>query len=255
MTLFRKFLDSQLWLSRKFDEKILPADMSTVGFRVFFRQVVPSHIQGNQKIYDIGSGKRPVSQWFPDHISKDTLHMVGIDIDADELAKAPAGAYAEAIVGDICTYRGRQDGDVAICGCLLEHVKDMRAALQGVTSTLKPGGTLLIFIPNRNALFTRLNMLLPEKLKRKILNILYPEKESAFIGFPAYYDRCTPDEMRMLLRELNIEVTDEQYYHYSNYFMFLAPAHILWRLYQLLLLKIAGKAAASENFILVGRKK
>lgn len=254
MSLFRSFLNWQLRLSHKFDDVFLPAHYSTVGWRVFFREMVPNHVHSNQKIYDIGSGKRPALEWSKEQRTEKNLFIVGADIAQDELELAPKGAYSETVVADICDYTGKEDGDLAICGCLLEHVADMNAAIRGAVSTLKPGGTLLIFVPNRNALFARLNLVLPERLKNRILNSLYSESQSQFIGFPAHYDQCTPVKMRAILERLGMALQEERYYHFSNYFMFFTPAHILWRLYQQIFIMLGGKERACENFILSARK-
>ena len=95
--------------------------------------------------------------------------MVGLDIDGKELSAAPDGLYDRTAAADITKYRGQGDADLVICQALLEHVHDTGRALEAIASILKPGGRALIFVPSRNAVYARLNLLLPENLKRRIL--------------------------------------------------------------------------------------
>ncbi len=62
-----------------------------------------------------------------------------------------------------------------ICQALLEHVPSTERAFRAIGSLLKPGGLALIFAPSRNAVFARLNLLLPQRLKRAILFAVFPE--------------------------------------------------------------------------------
>ena len=41
--------------------------------------------------------------------------MVGLDIDADELARAPPGAYDETVCADITRHVGKGDADLVVC--------------------------------------------------------------------------------------------------------------------------------------------
>jgi 2-polyprenyl-6-hydroxyphenyl methylase/3-demethylubiquinone-9 3-methyltransferase len=137
----------------------------------------------------VGGGKNPVVA--PERKTELDLRVIGVDIDGGELASAPAGSYDQTVCADIGSYQGPGDGDLVICQALLEHVRDSGAALRAIASILKPGGRALIFVPSRNAVYARLNLLLPEALKRKILFTVFPETRRDH-GFRAFYDRCTP---------------------------------------------------------------
>jgi 2-polyprenyl-3-methyl-5-hydroxy-6-metoxy-1,4-benzoquinol methylase len=56
-----------------------------------------------------------------------------------------------------------------LCKAALEHVGDVEQAFAAFASILKPQGLALIWVPSRHAAFARLNMALPEKMKRNIL--------------------------------------------------------------------------------------
>lgn len=178
--------------------------------------------------------------------------IVGLDIDKNELNAAPYGAYDKTIAVDITEYKGCEDGDLVICMTLLEHVKDVDAALVGIRSCLKNGGLCALFMPSKNAIFAKINRILPGKLKRQILFSLFPNAKKCQ-GFPAYYNRCTPSEIREIAQSHGFEILDERYYYISSYFSFFFPLYFLWRIYLLAFHWIA-KEQAAETFGLVLKK-
>jgi 2-polyprenyl-6-hydroxyphenyl methylase/3-demethylubiquinone-9 3-methyltransferase len=165
------------------------------------------------------------------------------------LEAAPDGSYQELIVADICEYRGNGSYQLAICQSLLEHVKDTEQALQGIASLLASGGRAVIFVPCRNAWYARINMLLPERLKRAVLFALFP-KARGRQGFPAYYNRCTPKEFIAMATLQGLVVAHVQSYYCSSYFSFFTPLHIFWRIVTLGLRRIYGDQVA-ETFVMV----
>lgn len=198
----------------------------------------------------LGGGKNP----YLSLEQKKTLavKIVGVDIDAAELNAAPVGVYDKTICTDIAVYRGQEDADLIICNALLEHVKNVPEAFKALHSTLKPGGKALIFVPSRNAVFARLNLLLPEKMKRKILFTIFPQAKRDQ-GFPSFYHKCTPKEFRALAEENNLNILEEKHYYKSSYFTFFAPLHIVWRIWLFLFKALKGSQAA-ETFIFVLQK-
>ena len=146
-------------------------------------------LRSGQVVVDVGGGKQPLISAEQKHAFG--LTVIGFDISAAELGAAPAGRYDECICADITDFRGTAQADIVICQALLEHVTSTERAFRTIGSLLKPGGLALIFAPSRNAVFARLNLLLPQRLKRAILFAVFPESRHAQ-GFVSYYDRCTP---------------------------------------------------------------
>lgn len=248
--MLRQIINSQTWLSRKFD-KLLPDEYRLDGNYDYVRTFVPKYLNKNLKIYDIGGGKRPFLSVEKKHEINATV--VGIDIDGNELKNAPKGAYDEIIVSDISKFHDSNKADLLICQAVLEHVKDVESAFKAISEILKPGGTALIFVPSRNALFARLNIILPEKLKKKLLFTIFPVA-SERQGFPSYYNKCTPNDFKKLANLNNLSVTEERYYYISSYFSFFFPAYFIWRLWILLFHLLYGNQAA-ETFSLALRKE
>lgn len=207
-------------------------------------------IKQGATVWDLGGGKHPLID--PAVKSDNKLRVVGLDISAEELRAAPAGAYDETVVADISSFRGRGDGDLVFCQALLEHVRDTAAAFKGISSILKPGGKAVIFTPSRNAVFARLNLVIPQRQKERMLFAIYPDARGQQ-GFPAHYDRCTPRQFRRMAEAAGLRVTDEHLYYQSNYFNFAFPIHFVWRLW-VLLFALVAPASAAETFTMTFTK-
>ena len=111
-----------------------------------------------------------------------------------------------------------------------------------------------MFMPSRHALFARLNLILPEIIKKKLLFVLFPHKAQGHDGFKAYYNQCTPKEFRKLASRNDFEVIEVRPYYISSYFQVFAPLYVLWRLWIMAFKKLAGENAA-ETFSMVLKKK
>lgn len=80
--------------------------------------------------------------------------LVGVDLNAESLRlrQETIGDLDEAIVGDLRTVDLPSDHfDAAYCSFLLEHVEDADRVLDRMVTALKPGGLLLLRIPDRDS--------------------------------------------------------------------------------------------------------
>ena len=250
-SLARGFIEANRALSRGLD-RLLPRSFSQDGYQTFLRALLPSLLQRDAKVYDLGGGSLPClslaqkREW--------NLTLIGLDIDADELARAPSGIYDEAICADISRFRGRGDGDLAICLASLEHVRDVRGALASLATIVRPGGRAALFVPCRNALFARLNLFLPQRLKERLLFAIFPETADGHQGFEAFYDACTPREIADLARASGFVVEVQRCFWMSSYFSFLFPLYLCWRLWTVCARACVG-AQAAETFLVVLRRQ
>ena len=250
--IIRRFIDSQIWLSRRFD-KFLPKELSVDGNWEFLNKNLPRFLKQQQTILDVGGGKNP----FVDAKTKKELNsvLIGLDIDIDELKQAPVGTYDEIVCADISTFRGfSNEVDLAICQSVFEHIEDVSSAFQSISYMLKERtGTVVLFVPCKYAPFTILNRLLPEKLKKSLLYFFFPQTERDQ-GFKAYYDKCSPGEFRKLAEQNSLNIDEEYVYHESGYFTFFFPLHLVWRLWMLLHRIVSGRYPV-EIFSMVLSKK
>jgi SAM-dependent methyltransferase len=250
----RKAVRFLVHLSQAFDRRFLPPEYAVDGNQDFIRKLYRSYLFPGATIIEIGGGKNPlISAAEKRDLS---LRVIGLDISARELSAAPVGVYDETICADITLHSGAALADIAICAALLEHVRDTGAALRAIATLLRPDGVALLFVPCRNAVYARINRILPETVKRWLLKAIYgdfPEIEAELTGFPAYYDRCTPRDICTMARASGFSVQRLQAYFVSGYFQFLPPLYIAWRLWQIAFRTIAGDQAA-ETFSVVLKK-
>lgn len=250
MGLASTFVNANVKVSQAID-KLLPASLSRDGNRTFLSDYAPRALQSGATVYDVGGGSQPfVSLEAKQRLG---LTVVGLDISAEEMALAPAGVYDRTIATDLCTFSGDGDADLVMCQATLEHVPDGAGAHRAIASILKPGGRVFIFAPSRNAMFARLNLLLPENVKKKLLFALFPKKAQGHDGFPAFYDRCTPKDIEAMAKQNGLEVEERALFWISSYFMVFAPAYLTWRVLQGISYLINGDNAA-ETFIYILRK-
>lgn len=247
--IIREFINYNRKLSR-YIESLLPEKFSTSGDADFVNNIIPTYLINGQVIYDVGGGKRPYLS--VDNKEKLNAKVIGIDISREELNNAPKGAYDDTIQSAIEDVAGNGDGDLVICNAVLEHVFDVQSSLKSIYSLLKSGGVALIFVPSRNAAFARLNMLLPESFKKKLLFAIFPKK-SYLGGFPAYYNNCTPRQFSKITNALGFTTIEEKCYYWSSYFSFFVPIYIIWRIGFFIFYLFAKKEAA-EGFVLALKK-
>lgn len=248
----RRFIEWQMRLSQKIDT-MLPELFRVDGATHFRTHILPYYLATGTTVYDIGGGSRPcIDIDTKRHL---TINLVGVDIDETELAGSPAGVYDQTIVADICQYEaGAGDADLVVSRSTLEHVKDTDMAFAAFSRILRPGGRLLLFAPSRNAVFARLNLILPERLKRTILFSLFPHKAQGHDGFPAFYNRCTPRHFRNMAERHGFAIETLQPYFMSSYFSFFAPLYLIWRAWIVLFHFFCSEQAA-ETFSMVCVKK
>jgi ubiquinone/menaquinone biosynthesis C-methylase UbiE len=245
----RQLIASQVALSRAFD-RLLPLSFRIDGSKDFKQRIVPSYLRPGQVIYDIGGGARPC-------VDLETkrgldLKVTGLDIDEEQFVKAPRGLYDRTVVTDITTYQERNAADLVVCKSTLEHVRNTEAALATMARLLNPGGRLLVFVPSRNALYARLNVLLPQRLKMRLLAAFMPDRVD-HLGFPAMYDHCTPRDFRRFAASHGLRVEELRPYYISSYFSVVFPVYVLWRLW-IVAYRAVAREHAAESFILIARK-
>lgn len=240
---------SQVALSGAFDQ-LLPQSFRIDGSKDFKRRIIPSYLRPNLVIYDVGGGARPC-------VDLETkcrlgLTIIGVDVDEEEFIKAPIGVYDRTIVADITRCTVENVADLVICKSTLEHVSNTEAALTALGRLLKPGGMLLVFTPSRNAIYARLNLVLPEQVKMKLLSTFFGEKAD-HLGFPAKYDRCTPRDFRRFMSKQNLKIEEVNTYYISSYFSVVFPLYVIWRLW-VLAYRAFAKEQAAETFTVIARK-
>jgi SAM-dependent methyltransferase len=175
---------------------------------------------------EIGSGRDPL--FLPEEAAALGFEVTLNDISARELALAPpgcatvlcdiAGADAPAILG-----AGRYD--IAYSRMVMEHVRDVPRMWENIAHALAPGGVAFAFFPTLYAPPYVLNRLIPEKISRRALEAVFPDRkdEGDNPKFPAYYNYCfskTEKIEPMLKRAGFADVVVLPFWGYSYFWKF-----------------------------------
>ncbi len=109
------------------------------------------------RILEAGCGQR----WFAD-LSGIDFHLTGVDLDeaAMRIRQTEFGDLDEARIGDLLTIAlPAESFDVVYNSYVLEHVSDPDRLLENMLGWLRPGGLLILKIPDRHSVkgfFTRM---------------------------------------------------------------------------------------------------
>jgi SAM-dependent methyltransferase len=151
--------------------------------------------EANPRVLDAGCGYTLPTE-LPPH-----ARLVGLDISPEALAKHER--LDEAIVGDIETYPVPDDEfDVILCWTVLEHLEHPRSAFENLARAVKPGGLLVIGVPNVWSLKGIVTHLTPYRFHVWLYRHLLGQPEAGTPGFGPYPTHLRRDISPRALGEL-----------------------------------------------------
>jgi SAM-dependent methyltransferase len=162
------------------------------------------------KILEAGCGRK----WY---FRMDGLkyELTGVDLDAAamEARLKQKGDLHKAIVGDLRTVELEPNSfDVIYNAYVLEHIPGAEQVLDNFLRWLKPGGILILTIPDRDSVHGLMTRMLPFYLHVLYYRWVWKLKEAGKPGFapyPTFYDkvvsgrgmRAYADKRKLLVRE------------------------------------------------------
>jgi SAM-dependent methyltransferase len=134
--------------------------------------------------------------------------LVGLDISPEALAKH--GRLDDTIVGDIETFELPEDEfNVVLCWTVLEHLAHPDRAVENMARAVKPGGLLVVGVPNvwsMKGIFTRLT---PYRFHVWFYRHVLGHADAGTPGsgpYPTHLQReITPQGLRRLGRRSNLD--------------------------------------------------
>jgi SAM-dependent methyltransferase len=216
--------------SRKLDTLLDPRGRRGDG-SVDFMAALRCVLRQGMVVIDVGGGKRPVIA--PDLKASLGLQVIGVDISQEELSAALPGCYDQTICMDVTTQGSLPRADLVISRSVTEHVNDPYAMYLNIFRALRPGGSLVCFIPNKFAAYALVNAALPNRLTKVLLSFFHWETKEE-TGFPALYRHCYPSRFEALLlgvgfREVQIRPSYRS--EYCNFFFPLHASELAWQLF------------------------
>jgi SAM-dependent methyltransferase len=166
----------------------------------------------------------------------------GIDADPAYLSSASR----PDILGDILRLP-LKDGSADLLTSLMviEHIPDPTGFGEELDRVLAPGGAFLFVTVNRRYWGSRLNSVLPETLKKRLLALCF-RREAKDI-FPAFYRLNTPDDItRAFGGRFRLEIRSYREYYGINLPLFWLQ-HALARAFP-------RASLFTSNYLVVGRK-
>ena len=141
-------------------------------------------------VLEAGCGTR-----WPLKLRGHTLRIVGVDADADalEYRQNHEGDLDQSIHGDLTSVRLPDDSfDLVYCSYVLEHVDGAQAVLDNFLDWLRPGGLMVLKIPDRDSVFGFTTRITPFYLhvlyKRYVMGNPNAGKKG-HDPFPTFYDK------------------------------------------------------------------
>jgi len=119
--------------------------------------------------------------------------LTGVDIDKAglELRKNTLCDLHEAIEGDLCTVElGDEQYDVIYCSYVLEHVKTADVVVKNFAKWIKPGGIIIILIPDPHSVPGFITRITPHWFHVFYYRFFMKEKNAGTPGyapFPTHY--------------------------------------------------------------------
>jgi SAM-dependent methyltransferase len=187
---------------------------------------------------DLGSGSNVYVELFGSRFRA----AYGIDADPAYLASASR----PDILGDILRLP-LKDGSVDLLTSLMviEHIPDPAGFGEELDRVLAPGGAFLFVTVNRRFWGSRLNSLLPEPLKKRLLALVFKREEKDI--FPAFYRLNTPEDItRAFGGRFALEIKS-----YREYYGINLP---LFRFQHALARAFPGASLFTSNYLVIGKK-
>ncbi|MDO9407674.1 bifunctional 2-polyprenyl-6-hydroxyphenol methylase/3-demethylubiquinol 3-O-methyltransferase UbiG [Patulibacter sp.] len=170
----------------------LPVRYATDSWRVPFDRLLAESLRPGIRILDVGAGSLPV---VPVEDRPPGVEYVGLDVEEDELLKAPPGSYDDHRVADITVLQPDLVGqfDLVLSWLTMEHVENVPLALHNLGRYQRPGGRFLGYLAGSWSIGSVLNRVVPHSAAKLLMHRLLGRQPETV--FRAHYDHCTYDEL------------------------------------------------------------
>ncbi len=195
-------------------------------------------------LLDIGSGENMRFKCNCEHIISD-IDIAGIEQNEDTGLR---------LIFDINNGLPFKDNSVSIItSCfVLEHIAENEFLINEIARVLKDNGSFVSLFAAKYAEYSIINRLLPEKLKKSLLNLTMNEDAHKH-GYSTYYNYCSSKEIKRILKK-HLKLTSlEVNYFSAPYFDFFPPLYFLFILYESILYHLDLKELAS--YVLISSNK
>jgi len=143
--------------------------------------------------------------------------------------------------------------DLIISKAVLEHVHDNDASVKQMYQALRTGGYAIHYLPSKYHPYSLALRLSGPKWQRRLIKVLRPWAISE-TGYPAFFDKCSPQEMRKLFKSKGFDyVKIIPFFRANDYFRFFLPFYITVTFWENICAKLRWEQFCS-GFIVIARR-
>jgi len=210
-----------------------------------FKKLIDNYInhKSPKNILEAGGSNRPVLKKSKNYV------FFGLDIDSNpENYKVYDSFLLQSIEKKL-----NQKFDMIISKTLLEHLPNNEKSLLTIYNGLNHDGVTMHYVPNKYHFYSVILRIIGPKLQKILIHHLRPEAETV-TGFPAFFDNCSPNQMRKLLQNIGFKgIKIKTYFRATDYFSFFVPIFIIIAIFENLFKYFDLKLFAS-GMILIAKK-
>ena len=197
----------------------------------------------NCSVLEVGGIDRPLLK----HLSK--FRYDGIDIEYKaQCEKIYDNFYVQSIEEPI-----ENKYDLIISMTLLEHVRDNDASITQMYKALRTGGYMIHYLPSKYHPYSLALRIVGPKGQRRLVKTLRPWAVD-ITGYPAFFDRSSPKEMRKLFNCKGFkDVETIPFFRANDYFRFFLPCYIAVTLWENICKALKWEQYCS-GFVIIARK-
>lgn len=148
--------------SREFDARALESATSVPNYVIWLLRAFREELKG--RVLELGAGLGTVAEGYVDAVDEavliepaENLYAVLSRTFAGNPRVKTACGFLEELVAQGSPELGPESFDTAFLSNVLEHIRDDHAALELLRTRIKPGGSLLIFVPALPLLYGELD--------------------------------------------------------------------------------------------------
>jgi len=147
----------------------------------------------------------------------------------------------------------RNKYDLIISKSVLEHVRDNDAGIKQMYQALRTGGYAIHYLPSKYHPYSLALRLLGPNWQRRLIEALRPWASNE-TGYPAFFDKCSPKEMRRLFNCTGFDyVKIIPFFKANDYFRFFLPFCITVTFWENICAKLRLEQLCS-GFIIIARR-
>ena len=168
----------------------------------------PYFLHREMDVIEAGCGR----SW-PEEFYSPLLSIIGID--SDEVALQLRTDLKQAIAGDVCKVDiPGESADLVYSSFVLEHVRGAQRALENFVKWTRPGGLIIIRVPDRNSVYgvvTRFTPLWVHVAYKRFIENYYRAGEPGYGPYPTYHEKiCSRSGLNEFCASNGCEVVEDR---------------------------------------------